>query len=109
MNFIYSHISGRVLAALADGSIAIFRRGADGQWDLGSYHLVDLGHPHHSIRCMVAVHGKVWCGYKNKIHVLHPRSLQIEVSEKPYVTTFLQSSNCIERALKYIYIGELGM
>ncbi|KAJ9578644.1 hypothetical protein L9F63_005134, partial [Diploptera punctata] len=74
------HVSGRVLAALADGSIAIFRRGADGQWDLGSYHLVDLGQPHHSIRCMVAVHSKVWCGYKNKIHVLHPRSLQVEKS-----------------------------
>ncbi|KAJ4436507.1 hypothetical protein ANN_16538 [Periplaneta americana] len=72
------HISGRVLAALADGSVAIFRRGSDGQWDLGSYHLVDLGRPHHSIRCMVAVHGRVWCGYRNKIHVLHPRSLQVE-------------------------------
>ncbi|XP_069688441.1 JNK-interacting protein 3 isoform X4 [Periplaneta americana] len=74
------HISGRVLAALADGSVAIFRRGSDGQWDLGSYHLVDLGRPHHSIRCMVAVHGRVWCGYRNKIHVLHPRSLQVEKS-----------------------------
>ncbi|PSN35217.1 hypothetical protein C0J52_16889 [Blattella germanica] len=74
------HIDGRVLAALADGSVAIFRRGPDGQWDLGSYHLVDLGRPHHSIRCMVAVHGKVWCGYRNKIHVLHPRSLKVEKS-----------------------------
>jgi mitogen-activated protein kinase 8 interacting protein 3 len=76
-----SHVSGRVLAALADGSVAVFCRGSDGQWDLGSYHLVDLGRPHHSIRCMVTVHGRVWCGYRNKIHVLHPRSLQVEVSK----------------------------
>ncbi|KDR19135.1 JNK-interacting protein 3 isoform X3 [Zootermopsis nevadensis] len=74
------HVSGRVLVALADGSVAIFCRGPDGQWDLGSYHLVDLGLPHHSIRCMVAVYGRVWCGYRNKIHVLHPRSLQVEKS-----------------------------
>jgi mitogen-activated protein kinase 8 interacting protein 3 len=76
-----SHVNGRVLAALADGSVAVFCRGPDGQWDLGSYHLVDLGRPHHSIRCMVTVHGRVWCGYRNKIHVLHPRSLQVEVSK----------------------------
>lgn len=74
------HVSGRVLAALANGSVAMFCRGSDGQWDLGSYHLVDLGQPHNSIRCMVAVHGRVWCGYRNKIHVLHPRSLQVEKS-----------------------------
>ncbi|XP_023710608.1 C-Jun-amino-terminal kinase-interacting protein 4 isoform X5 [Cryptotermes secundus] len=74
------HVGGRVLAALADGSVAVFCRGPDGQWDLGSYHLVDLGRPHHSIRCMVTVHGRVWCGYRNKIHVLHPRSLQVEKS-----------------------------
>jgi len=75
-----SHVSGRVLAALANGSVAMFCRGPDGQWDLGSYHLVDLGQPHNSIRCMVAVHGRVWCGYRNKIHVIHPRSLQVEVN-----------------------------
>ena len=44
------------MAALADGSIAIFHRcPVDGQWDLKNYHLLDLGKPHHSIRCMVQV------------------------------------------------------
>lgn len=52
----------------------------DGQWDLSNYHLMDLGRPHHSIRCMAVVHDKVWCGYKNKIHVIQPKSMQIEVS-----------------------------
>lgn len=51
----------------------------DGQWDLSNYHLMDLGRPHHSIRCMAVVHDKVWCGYKNKIHVIQPKSMQIEV------------------------------
>ncbi|KAJ8866190.1 hypothetical protein PR048_033714 [Dryococelus australis] len=71
------HMQGRVLAALADGTVAVFRRGMDGQWDLGSYHLVDLGSPLHSIRCMVAVHSRIWCGYRNKIHVLNPHSLAV--------------------------------
>lgn len=53
---------------------------ADGQWDLSNYHLMDLGHPHHSIRCMAVVHDRVWCGYKNKVHVIQPKTMQIEAS-----------------------------
>lgn len=72
------HVHGRVLAALANGTVVVFRRGLDGQWNLNNYHVVDLGPQHHSIRCMVTVHGRVWCGYRNKIHVLDPRSLKVE-------------------------------
>ena len=52
-------MKGRVLAALANGSIAIFHRSpaADGQWDLTNYHLLDLGKPRQSIRCMIQVGG----------------------------------------------------
>ncbi|KFQ66655.1 C-Jun-amino-terminal kinase-interacting protein 4, partial [Phaethon lepturus] len=64
------HVKGIVLVALADGTLAIFHRGVDGQWDLTNYHLLDLGRPHHSIRCMTVVHDKVWCGYRNKIYVV---------------------------------------
>ncbi|XP_061892645.1 C-Jun-amino-terminal kinase-interacting protein 3 [Entelurus aequoreus] len=74
------HVKGRVLVALADGTLAIFHRSEEGQWDLSNYHLMDLGRPHHSIRCMAVVHDKVWCGYKNKIHVIQPKSMQIEKS-----------------------------
>lgn len=51
----------------------------DGQWDLTNYHLLDLGRPYHSIRCMVVVHNKVWCGYRNRIHVVNPQTLSVEV------------------------------
>ncbi|XP_054274802.1 JNK-interacting protein 3-like isoform X4 [Macrosteles quadrilineatus] len=74
------HVSGRVLCALADGTVAVFRRGLDGQWDLSKYHLVNLGPPQHSIRCLVSVHNKVWCGYKNMIHVLDPKTLAVQTS-----------------------------
>ncbi|KAM8824969.1 sperm associated antigen 9a isoform 2-T2 [Synchiropus picturatus] len=73
------HVKGRVLVALADGTLAIFhRRIGDGQWDLTNYHLLDLGRPHHSIRCMTVVHDKVWCGYRNKIYIIQPKAMRIE-------------------------------
>lgn len=74
------HVKGRVLVALADGTLAIFHRGLDSQWDLTNYHLLDLGRPHHSIRCMSVVHDKVWCGYRNKIYVIQPTAMKIEKS-----------------------------
>uniref|UniRef100_A0AAQ4RQ18 C-Jun-amino-terminal kinase-interacting protein 4 n=1 Tax=Gasterosteus aculeatus aculeatus TaxID=481459 RepID=A0AAQ4RQ18_GASAC len=74
------HVKGRVLVGLADGTLAIFHRGADGQWDLTNYHLLDLGRPHHAIRCMTVVHDKVWCGYKNKIYVVQPKAMKMEKS-----------------------------
>ncbi|XDV13678.1 hypothetical protein PO909_002041 [Leuciscus waleckii] len=74
------HVKGRVLVALADGTLAVFHRGLDSQWDLTNYHLLDLGRPHHSIRCMTVVHDKVWCGYKNKIYVIQPKAMKIEKS-----------------------------
>lgn len=52
---------------------------SDGQWDLTNYHLLDLGRPHYSIRCMTVVHDKVWCGYRNKIYVVQPKAMKIEV------------------------------
>ncbi|BFZ15188.1 hypothetical protein BsWGS_18229 [Bradybaena similaris] len=73
------HVKGRVLVSLADGTVAIFHRAADGQWDLMNYHLIDLGKPKQSIRCMTVVAGKhVWCGYKNKVHIINPQSMAIE-------------------------------
>lgn len=74
------HVKGRVLVSLSDGTLAIFHRGVDGQWDLTNYHLLDLGRQHHSIRCMTVVHDKVWCGYRNKIYVVHPKAMKTEKS-----------------------------
>lgn len=71
----------------------------DGQWDLSNYHLMDLGRPHHSIRCMAVVHDKVWCGYKNKIHVIQPKSMQIEVGHRQPRTT---------HSLTAFSLGEIG-
>lgn len=52
---------------------------SDNQWEINNYHILDLGYPHYSIRCMIAVNNKVWCGYRNTIHVLDPKTMSIEV------------------------------
>nr|XP_046232185.1 C-Jun-amino-terminal kinase-interacting protein 4 isoform X2 [Scatophagus argus] len=74
------HVKGRVLVGLSDGTLAIFHRAVDGQWDLTNYHLLELGKPPNSIRCMTVVHDKVWCGYRNKIYVVQPKAMKIEKS-----------------------------
>ena len=73
----------------------------DGQWDLLNYHLLDLGRPKQSIRCMTVVAGKhVWCGYKNKIHIIDPQALAIEVSlsfRLVFISEFLLSRPILDQ------------
>lgn len=71
------HVESRVVAALANGKLAIFRRGTDGQWDLNSYHLVTLGSAKHSVRCLCVVKDRIWAAHRNKIFVVDPISLNI--------------------------------
>lgn len=63
--------------ALACGAVAIFRRNMEGEWDLSKYHLVQIGLPYQSVRQLAVVGDKVWCGYRNKLHVLEPKELKI--------------------------------
>ncbi|XP_058035473.1 C-Jun-amino-terminal kinase-interacting protein 4-like isoform X2 [Ahaetulla prasina] len=72
------HTQGRVVAALADGSLAIFHRNADRNWELHAPRLVQLGRPRRSIRCMIPVFNWLWCGYGNRIYVLDPRTARIQ-------------------------------
>lgn len=69
------HVESRVIAALANGKIAVFRRQMDGQWDLNSYHLVTLGLPRQSIRCLCVVADRIWAAHQNKIFIVDPITL----------------------------------
>lgn len=66
--------ASRCVVALADGAVAIFARLADGQWDFSQYWRLTLGDSKCSVRCLSAVGCTVWCGYRNKVHVVDPRS-----------------------------------
>lgn len=71
------HIRGRVFAGLADGTVAIFHRASDLNWDFANFHLLDLGRPLYSVRCMTIVDKYVWCGYRNCIHVIDTETLEL--------------------------------
>jgi len=73
-----THCRGRVLCALQDGTVAIFIRDNEGAWELSYYYLLDLGKPHHSVRCLEVVQDSVWCGYRNKIFVIDPVQIKIK-------------------------------
>lgn len=71
------HVAGRVVVALANGQVAVFRRQMTGEWDVNSFYLITLGSPKQSVRCLTIVGDKVWAAHRNKIHVLDPISLSI--------------------------------
>lgn len=71
------HIESRVVVALANAQLAVFRRQTDGQWDLNNYHLVTLGDKNHAIRCLCVAGEKIWAAHRNKIFIIDPISLNI--------------------------------
>ncbi|XP_072281532.1 C-Jun-amino-terminal kinase-interacting protein 4-like isoform X2 [Pyxicephalus adspersus] len=72
------HAADRVVASLGDGTLAIFSRNAARNWDLDNPKVVDLGRPQQSIRCSASVRGEVWCGYRNRIYIVDPRTAKIK-------------------------------
>ncbi|XP_040290266.1 C-Jun-amino-terminal kinase-interacting protein 3-like [Bufo bufo] len=74
-----THNDGHVVTTLGDGTLAIFKRNAARNWDLDNPKVVDLGRPQQSIRCSAAVHGDVWCGYRNRIYVVAPRMAKVKI------------------------------
>ncbi|XP_055619089.1 JNK-interacting protein 3 isoform X2 [Toxorhynchites rutilus septentrionalis] len=71
------HVESRVVVALANGSLAIFRRKLNGEWDTNNYHMLTLGSPKHSIRCLAIVGDKVWAAHRNRIYVIDVISLTV--------------------------------
>uniref|UniRef100_A0A8D0GTA9 Uncharacterized protein n=1 Tax=Sphenodon punctatus TaxID=8508 RepID=A0A8D0GTA9_SPHPU len=72
------HAQGRAVAALGDGSLAIFHRDADCCWDLLHPRLVELGRPRCSVRCALPVSEQIWCGFRNRVYVVDPRFARIQ-------------------------------
>ncbi|XP_062544716.1 JNK-interacting protein 3 isoform X2 [Armigeres subalbatus] len=71
------HVESRVVVALANGSLVVFRRQICGEWDANNYHILTLGSPKHSIRCLTIVGDKVWAAHRNRIHVIDPITLTV--------------------------------
>ncbi|VDM54297.1 unnamed protein product [Angiostrongylus costaricensis] len=71
------HHKGRVFAALANGTLAVFHREKGGAWADFGYHTIRIGPATSSVRCICVVANNIWAAYKNCIVVLDGESLQI--------------------------------
>lgn len=72
------HTSGRIFAALANGSIAVFYRSSRGDWSDIGYHLIQLGLATSSVCYLAEVSGKIWAAFRNCIVIIDPSSLHVE-------------------------------
>ncbi|KAI3413518.1 hypothetical protein GPALN_011008 [Globodera pallida] len=72
------HLNGRLFAALANGSIAVFHRNTRGEWSDTGYFLVKLGSVTSSVCHLCAVEGNVWAACRNCVMVLDPVTLKIK-------------------------------
>ncbi|EGT33514.1 CBN-UNC-16 protein [Caenorhabditis brenneri] len=71
------HYKGRIFAALANGTIAIFHRNKHGEWSDEGYHSLRVGSATSSVRSLCLVSTNIWATYKNCVVVIDAESLQI--------------------------------
>ncbi|CAB3402128.1 unnamed protein product [Caenorhabditis bovis] len=71
------HFKGRIFAALANGTIAIFHRNRHGEWSDEGYHSLRVGNATSSVRSLCLVSSNIWATYKNCVVVIDAESLQI--------------------------------
>ncbi|VDO40884.1 unnamed protein product [Onchocerca flexuosa] len=72
------HYKGRVFSALANGSIAVFHRDANGGWSEAGYHLITVGRATSSVRSLSIVGDLLWAAYRNCIIVIDPKELIVK-------------------------------
>uniref|UniRef100_A0A7E4W6I5 JNK-interacting protein n=1 Tax=Panagrellus redivivus TaxID=6233 RepID=A0A7E4W6I5_PANRE len=72
------HYKGRVFAALANGTIAVFVRDANGCWDDTGYHLIKFGKATSAVCHLIVVAGRIWAAYRNCVVVVDPKELKVE-------------------------------
>lgn len=68
-----------MFAALANGTIAVFHRNADGKWNDESYHVIRLGQASSSVCNLAVVEDRIWAAYRNCVVIINPDTLKVEV------------------------------
>ncbi|KHN76481.1 JNK-interacting protein [Toxocara canis] len=71
------HYKGRIFAALANGSIAVFHRERSGGWSESGFHTITVGRATSSVRSLSVVAGRIWAAYRNCIIVIDPKDLTV--------------------------------
>ncbi|XP_030604800.1 C-Jun-amino-terminal kinase-interacting protein 3 isoform X1 [Archocentrus centrarchus] len=96
-----TYSQSRVIAGLADGTLAFFSNSTDG-WNLQSHSLIPLGsNPVQPIRCCLAKGGRLWVGYWNKVYV-------VDIESKKVEQTFSVSERS-EQQVRFLCAGGSGV
>ncbi|XP_047609995.1 rho guanine nucleotide exchange factor 17 isoform X2 [Phacochoerus africanus] len=73
------YLNNQVFVSLANGELVVYQREAGHFWDPQNFKSVPLGAQGSPITKMVSVGGRLWCGCQNRVLVLSPDTLQLEV------------------------------
>lgn len=68
-----------MFASLANGDVVVYERDAQGGWNGGEKHVVNLSTAAAPVTRMVMAAGKLWCSATNAIRILNINTLQVEV------------------------------
>ncbi|KAF6035312.1 SPAG9 [Bugula neritina] len=72
------HISGKVFVGLANGTMAVFHRNADGAWCFDDYHVIDFGEDKVPLRTLTHVaNSHLWIGHRNRVYVVNVHTLMV--------------------------------
>ncbi|KAK7797869.1 hypothetical protein U0070_004479 [Myodes glareolus] len=74
------YLNNQVFVSLANGELVVYQREAGRFWDPQNFKSMTLGAPGSPITKMVSVGGRLWCGCQNRVLVLSPDTLQLEVA-----------------------------
>ncbi|KAG8522809.1 Rho guanine nucleotide exchange factor 17 [Galemys pyrenaicus] len=74
------YLNNQVFVSLANGELVVYQREAGRFWDPQNFKSVTLGAQGSPITKMVSVGGRLWCGCQNRVLVLSPDTLQLEVA-----------------------------
>lgn len=66
------YLNQNVYAALANGSVLVFTRSSDGQWNIKDHRVIELDTM--AVTSLLAVQSTMWCGCGNNIFILEPNS-----------------------------------
>ncbi|XP_070822633.1 C-Jun-amino-terminal kinase-interacting protein 4 isoform X2 [Chaetodon trifascialis] len=96
-----TYSQGKVIAGLADGTLAFFSHGSGG-WNLQSHYVMPLGsNPLQPIRCCLAKESRLWVGYWNRVHV-------VDINGKKVEQTFSVSERS-EQQVRFLCAGGSGV
>ncbi|XP_076348285.1 rho guanine nucleotide exchange factor 17-like [Tachypleus tridentatus] len=73
-----TYFDDKVFVSLANAGLYVYRRNEEGNWNTTEFQRVQVGSVSSPVTHMLAVAGKLWCGWQNHIKILSVRTMEEE-------------------------------